>query len=113
MYDYYSFHRHHPSRVRLDRLVSASSYSLFKDLPSRLRPFVLQFNIIFVTLLLLVLVTCRSQFDLYLLSSSSTGSASSSYKISSLLLCYKMLYRAVLLKKFVLIDENNFFYLLF
>ena len=44
----------------------------FKGLPSRLHPFGLPFNIIFVILLLFILVTCRSQFDLNLLSCSST-----------------------------------------
>jgi len=51
-----------------DRPVSASSNSLFKGPPSRLRPFGPQFSINFAILLLFILVTCRSQFDLYLLS---------------------------------------------
>jgi len=50
----------------IDRPVAASSNSLFKALRSRLHPFGLQFSIIFA-ILLFVLVTCRSQFDLYLL----------------------------------------------
>ena len=70
----------------LDRPVSASSNSLVKGLPSRLRPFAKKFNIIFVVLFLFILFTCRSQFDLYLLSFSSTGSAFSSSKTSSFLL---------------------------
>ena len=48
----------------LDRPVSTSSNSLFKGLPSRLRPFGLQFSIICVTLLLFILVRCRSKFHL-------------------------------------------------
>ena len=47
----------------LDRPVSASSNSLFKGLPSRLRPFGPQFSIIFGTLLLFILVGCRRKFD--------------------------------------------------
>jgi hypothetical protein len=57
----------------LDRPVSALSNSLFKGFPSRLLPLGLYFSIIF-GILLFILVT-RSQFDLYLLSFSSTGSA--------------------------------------
>jgi hypothetical protein len=49
----------------LDRTVWASSTSLFKGLPSRLRLFAVQFSVIFNTLLFLMLVTCRSKFDLY------------------------------------------------
>ena len=62
----YVRHRH-PSP---DRPVSTSSNILFDGLPSLLRPFGPQFSILFVILLLLlfILVTCRSQFDLYLLS---------------------------------------------
>jgi hypothetical protein len=67
----------------LDRPVSVSSISLFKGLPSRHRPFGLQFSIIFGILLLSILVTCRSQFDLHLLSFSSVGSTFNSSKISS------------------------------
>jgi len=78
--------RHHLS---LDRTVSASSYSLFKGLPSRLRPFGLQFNIIFSILLLFIPVTCRSQFDLHLLSFSSPGFTANSSKISSFFLWSK------------------------
>ena len=61
-------------QLGLDRPVSASSNGLFKGLPSRLRPFALQFSIIFDNLLLFILVTCRGQFDLHLLSFSSAGS---------------------------------------
>jgi len=49
----------------LDRHVSVSPSSLFEGLPSRLRPFVLQFSTIFAILLLFVLVTCRRQLDLH------------------------------------------------
>jgi len=61
-------------QLGLDRPVSASSNSPFKGLPSRRRPFGLQFSIIFAILLLFIVVTCRSKFDLYLLSFLSTGS---------------------------------------
>jgi hypothetical protein len=71
-----SFHRwyilHHAfvmmiiiSRHQLDliRPVSTSSNSLlFRDLSNLVRPFGLQFSIMFGTLLLLILVTCRGQF---------------------------------------------------
>jgi len=73
-------------QLGLHKPASACSNNLFNDLPSRLRRFVLYFSIIFGILLLSSLVTCRSQFDLYLLSSSSTGSTLNSSKISSLLL---------------------------
>jgi len=53
----------------LDRPVSASSNSLFKSLPSLLRQFGLQFTITLGILMLFILATCRSQSDLYLLSS--------------------------------------------
>ena len=49
----------------LDRTLSASSVRLFIGLTSRLLPFGLQFSNIFAILLLFILVTCRSQFDLY------------------------------------------------
>jgi len=65
-------------RSDLDRPVSTSSNCSFKALPSRLRPFVLQFSIIFAILLLSILVQYRTQFDLYLLSFWSTGSTFSS-----------------------------------
>jgi len=55
-------------QLGLDRPVSASSNSVFKGLPSCLRPFVLQFSTVFAILLLFILVTCRSQFDLFRLS---------------------------------------------
>jgi len=48
--------------------------SLFKGLLGRLRPFGLQFSIIFEIQLLFILVTCRIKFDLYLLSFSPIGS---------------------------------------
>jgi hypothetical protein len=53
------------NQLRLDRCVSASSNSLFKNLPRLLRPFGLKFSPIFVILLLFIFVTCRSQFDLH------------------------------------------------
>jgi preprotein translocase subunit SecG len=59
---------------------SASSNSLFYGLPSRLWPFGLQFSIIFHILFLLILATCRSRFDLYLPSFSSTGSTFNSFQ---------------------------------
>ena len=74
---------HH--QLGLDKPVAASSNSLFKGIPSRLRPFGLHFSIIF-GILVFNLVTCRSQFDLNLFSFSSTVSIFSSSKISSFLL---------------------------
>jgi len=62
-------------QLDLNRPLSAPSDSLFKGLPSRLPPFGLQTKIIFGILLLFILVTFRSQFDLYRLGFSSTGSA--------------------------------------
>jgi hypothetical protein len=57
-----------------DGPVSALSNGLVKGLPSHLRPFGLQFSTIFHILLLFILVTGHSQFNLYLLSLSSAGS---------------------------------------
>jgi hypothetical protein len=48
----------------LDIPLSPSSNSIFEVLPSYLRPFGLQFSTILAILLLSILVTCRSQFDL-------------------------------------------------
>jgi len=64
----------------LDRYVLAWSNSLYKGTPRRLRQFGLKFSIIFGILLLFILVTCRRQFDLYLLSFSSIGSTFNSSK---------------------------------
>ena len=73
-------------QLGLDRPVSASSSSLFKDLPSRFRPFDLPyFRTISGILLLFILVTCRNQFDFNFLGFSSNGSTSTSSKISSFL----------------------------
>ena len=69
----------------LDSPVSPSSNIHFQDLPSRLRPFGLQFSTVFAILLLFILVACRSQFDLYLLRFSSTGSTFQISKIYSFL----------------------------
>ena len=92
-----------------DRPASASSNSLFKGLPSRLRRFSLNFIIISGILLLFILVTCRSQFDLYLLSFSSSGSTLNSSKISSFVLWSKSVYSAVLRRNFISIDVNHFY----
>jgi len=62
-----SFHHHHhhnPSQVDTDRPISAFSNSLFKGIPSRLRPFGLKFGTIFGIPLLFLLLTCRNQSDL-------------------------------------------------
>jgi hypothetical protein len=91
----------------LERPVSSSSLSLFKGLPSRLRPCGLQFNIIFGILLLCILVACCSQFNSYLLSFSSTSSTFSPSKISSFLLWSKWVYPAVFSENFHL-DVNRF-----
>jgi len=68
VYNNNTHHHNHPSRVRPDRPVAASSNSLFKGLTSCLCPSGLQFSIIFGILLLLILVICRKEFDLYLFS---------------------------------------------
>jgi hypothetical protein len=56
----------------VDRAVLASCNNLFRCLPSRLRSFELYFSLNFGILLLFIIVSCRSQFDLYLLSLWST-----------------------------------------
>jgi len=66
--------------LRLNRPVSASSNSFYKGLPNHLRPFGLKSSIMFGILLLLLLVACRTYFDLYLLCFSSPGSTFSSSK---------------------------------
>jgi hypothetical protein len=93
----------------LDKPVSALPNTLFKGLQSCLHPIDLQFSTIFAILLLLILVTCRSKLDLYLLSFSSTGSAFRSSKIYSFLLWSNMCIPAVLLKNFISIDFNVFY----
>ena len=55
-------------QLGLDRPVSPSSNNHFEGLARCLRPFGLQFSIIFTIPLLFILVTCRSQLNLYLLS---------------------------------------------
>jgi hypothetical protein len=82
-YCYHNHNNHHQSRVKP---ASVPPNCLVKDLPSRLHPFVLQFSIICDILLLFILVTRCSQFDLYLLNFSPTGSTFRSSKIS-LFLC--------------------------
>jgi hypothetical protein len=80
-----------------DRPLSLSSNSLIKGVPSRLRPFGLQFSIIFGIILPFILVTCRSRFDLYPLSFSLTVSTFNLSKISSFLsgqkLCILLFFR--------------------
>ena len=49
-------HHHHTHGLGYNRPISVSSNSLFKGLPSRLRPFGLLFNIIFGILLLITLM---------------------------------------------------------
>ena len=78
-----------------------SSNCLFKGLPRRLHPFRLQFHIISSNLLLLILVTCRSQLDLYFLSFSSR---------ICLFLCGQSVYLAVLPRNFLSVDVNSLFF---
>ena len=94
-HQHHHHHHHHPSPVRPYRPVSASSSSLFKGLPSRLRPFGLQFSSIFAILLRFILVSCRRQFYCIFLVSSWTGSALSSSNTCSFLLWSKCVYPAV------------------
>jgi len=61
----------HPLPVRPWQAGFGPSNSLFTGLPSHLRPFGLKFGTISTVLVLFGLVTCRSQFDLKLLSFSS------------------------------------------
>ena len=68
-------------QLDLNRRVSATTNSLFKGLPSRPRPFGLQFSLIFAILLLFILDTCLSQWDLHLLIFRSTGSTFSLAKL--------------------------------
>ena len=89
----------------LHRPVSALSDSLLKGLPSSLLSFGMYFSIIFGILLLLILVTCCSQFRLCPLSLSSTVSTFISSKMSSFLLWPNSEYSAVLLRNFI--DVNR------
>jgi len=59
--------------------------------------------------LFFILVTCCSEFDLCLLSLSSTGSTFNSSKMYSFLLWSNIVYPAVLLKNFILIDVKRFY----
>jgi hypothetical protein len=109
-------HRH-PSRLRPNRPVSASCNSLFKGLPSHLH-LVYNSALLLVSCccslaqILFILITCCSQFDLYLRSLSSAGFAFNNYKISVFLLWSRSVYPAVLLKKLISIDVSHFFILL-
>ena len=88
-----------------DRSVSALSNGLFKIFPRCLPPFGLQFSII-LGILSFIPVTCScSQFDLYLLSLSSTSSPFNSSIISPFLLWSKSVYPAVL-KNFISTDDK-------
>jgi hypothetical protein len=80
----------------LDRPVSASSNSLFKGFPSRLRPFGLQFSTTFAILLLSILVTCRRQLDAYFLIFSSVQNT----KIKHISLIFRRLQRSDSSKQF-------------
>ena len=62
----------------------------------------------FHILLLFILITRHSQFDLYHHRFSSTVSTFNSRKISSFLLWSRRVYPAVLLKNFISNDVNNF-----
>jgi hypothetical protein len=53
-----------PHESHLHNLISGSSNYFFKGHPIRLRPFGLNFGVIFAILMLFNLVKCRSQFDL-------------------------------------------------
>lgn len=64
-------------------------------------------------MLFLILVTCHSQFHLYLLIFSSTGSTFNFSRIFSFLLWSKRVYPAVLLKNFTSTDVNRFLFLFF
>jgi hypothetical protein len=65
-------------------------------------------SIIFAILLLFVVVTFRSQFDLYHLSFSSTDYTFNSSKISSFPLLVKNVVPAVFLGNLISIDANRF-----
>jgi hypothetical protein len=69
-YAYKVLYQHHQALMKMIRL---HLNSLFIGFSSHLRPFGLQFSITFCILLLFILVTCRSQFDLYPLSLPSNG----------------------------------------
>jgi len=92
----------------LDRPVSAPSNCLFIVLPSRPLSSSLLYSTIFRILLLLILITCRSQFELYLFIFSPTASTFNSPKISSGLVWSKSVHSAVLVKNFISVDENRF-----
>ena len=86
----------------------ATFHCLFKCPSSLLCPFALQYSIIFAILLLFVVVTFRSQFDLYHLSFSSTDYTFNSSKISSFPLLVKNGVPAVFLRNLISIDANLF-----
>jgi len=92
----------------LNRPVSASSNSLFKGRPSRLHQFGLKFSNTVGILLMFILVTCRSQLNLYLLSFSSTDSTFSSYRMSSYLLWPQRVHPSVM-KNFILILASRIY----
>ena len=76
---------------------------------SRLHTLGLLFGIIFGILLLLILVACRNQFDLYLFSFLSTGSTFKIFQNFFIpFVVKKGVPPAVLLKKFTSIDVSRF-----
>jgi len=85
-------------------------YSLFKDLPSLLPPFSLQFSIISAILLQSILVTWRSQFDFV----SSWFLVSWFYfqllqNVSTPFIVNKRVHSAVLMKNYISIDVSLFY----
>ena len=94
-------------QLGLNRPVSAASDSLFKGFPSPLHQFGLQFSIIFGTLLLFMLVACRSHFD-YIFLVSQLVLLSTIPKIFSVLVGSVRVYPAVFLKYLILFDVTLF-----
>ena len=97
-----------PHQLGLDRSISAWSNGLFKGLPNHLRPFAVHFSTIFAILLLFILVTCRNQFDLCLLSLSSTGSIFNCSQNFFICFIIKKVYRLLFWKMslFVLLSKK-------
>jgi hypothetical protein len=98
-------------QLGLNRPVSTSSNSLFKDLPFRLRPFGLQFNITSAVLLLFILLHVVADFVCIFLVSGQMVLLSGLQKCCHSFSDQKGLTSpAVLLNNFISTDVNSFFH---
>jgi len=97
-------------QLGLNRPVSASSNSLFKGLPSRLRPFGLQFNITSAILLLFILLHVVADFVCFFLVSGQLVLLSGLQKCCHSFCDREGRTRPAVLLNNISTDVNSFFY---